>query len=141
MIESKIISDDLKSVKEFMNEKIKNGEHKLFTGDAREIKVVQILNLIQELEQLSVKYKDLKLENEVLEKRLRHLLQSETIKSFDEYKPFTREYNLDIKKLDEIFSSIFDYTSQDMKLWLLTNCCLEKLIKGIETGNIILEFK
>ena len=56
----KIISDDLKSVKEFMNEKIKNGEHKLFTGDAREIKVVQILNLIQELEQLSVKYKDLK---------------------------------------------------------------------------------
>lgn len=60
MIESKIISDDLKSVKEFMNEKIKNGEHKLFTGDAREIKVVQILNLIQELEQLSVKYKDLK---------------------------------------------------------------------------------
>lgn len=53
--------------------KIKNGEHKLFTGDASEIKVVQILNLIQELEQLSVKYKDLKLENEVLEKRLRHL--------------------------------------------------------------------
>lgn len=90
---------------------------------------------------LQEKNEELKFEVYYLEKRLRHLLQSETIKSFDEYKPFTREYNLDIKKLDEIFSSIFDYTSQDMKLRLLTNCCLEKLIKGIETGNIILEFK
>ncbi len=46
MIESKIISDDLKEVKKFMDEKIKNGEHKLFTDDVSEIKVVQILNLI-----------------------------------------------------------------------------------------------
>lgn len=141
MIESKIISDDLKSVKEFMNEKTKNGEHKLFTGDDSEIKVVQILNLIQELEQLSVKNKDLKLENEVLEKRLRHLFQSKTILCFDDLNPFTREYKVDIQKLDEMFSDAIDYLSKDMKLKLLTNCFLEDLIKGIETGNIILEFK
>ncbi len=40
-----------------------------------------------------------------------------------------------------MFSGAVDYISKDIKLRLLTNCFLEDLIKGIETGNIILEFK
>lgn len=45
-------------------------------------------------------YNELKEENEVLRRRLQHLLQSETVRMYDEIDPRTREYMRDIRQLD-----------------------------------------
>lgn len=117
----KILEEDLKTVKEFMNEKIKNDGHKFFTGDASEIKVVQVINLIEELERLQKENNDLEFANNVLEKRLRHLLKSKTIRDFDTKNYFNGKYKYDISDLDKCIFKLEEYYSKDFELILLTN--------------------
>lgn len=124
----KILSEDLRATREFMNEKIKNREHKLFTGDASEIKVVQVLNIVEEVELLQEENKNLKFANQVLDKRLRHLFQSKTIQKYDEINYFTKKHKLNIKDLDKWINRLIKYYQFDMQLALLTGCSLEKLI-------------
>ena len=45
-------------------------------------------------------------ENEVLRRRLQHLLQSETVRMYDEIDPATREYMRDIRNLDTNFVTV-----------------------------------
>lgn len=44
-------------------------------------------------------------ENEILRRRLQHLLQSETVRMYDEIDPRTREYRRDIRQLDAVAGS------------------------------------
>lgn len=46
-------------------------------------------------------YENQRKENEVLLRRFRHLLESDTIALYDEVDPRTKEYMRDIKELDE----------------------------------------
>ena len=48
----------------------------------------------------SERFNELAEENEALRRRLQHLLQSETVRMYDEIDPRTREYRRDIRQLD-----------------------------------------
>ena len=51
-------------------------------------------------------YNKLAEENEALRRRLQHLLQSETVRMYDEIDPRTREYMRDIRNLDTNFVTV-----------------------------------
>lgn len=61
------------------------------------------------IEKLIQNNKDLKLENECLEKRLKHLLESDLIKMFDEINTRTKEYKYDISKLDKEYVFVLTF--------------------------------
>ena len=52
---------------------------------------------------------DLKVERDVLEQRLRHLLQSSLIRQYDAKHPRTGEYECDIEQLDEWVSGLIEF--------------------------------
>lgn len=132
----KILEEDLNAVKEFMNEKIKNDEHKFFTGDASELKVVQVINVIEELERLQEENNNLKIANNVLEKRVRRLLKSKTIRDFDVKNYFTNKYKCDIKDLDKCVVELCKYYQYDFEFAILTGHSIEKLINLILNMDI-----
>lgn len=72
----------------------------LIDGYAERLKDEQakVYNYIKESEQMRI-------ERDVLERRLKHLLQSETIRQFDAISPRNGDYERDISDLDEMMKS------------------------------------
>lgn len=51
-------------------------------------------------------YEELLRENEAFERRLRHLLASETIREYDAVDPRTKQYKKDIRELDKAMTAL-----------------------------------
>ena len=64
------------------------------------MKLRKMTDLEADLMIAKARIEELERERDILEKRLRHLLESKTICMFDELKPRTGEYLRDIKTLD-----------------------------------------
>lgn len=56
---------------------------------------------VYKIEKIKQENKDLKQKNECIEKRLKHLLESNTISQYDRKNPLTSDYELDINELDK----------------------------------------
>lgn len=95
--------------------------------------------MIEELERLQKENNDLEFANNVLEKRLRHLLKSKTIRDFDTKNYFNGKYKYDISDLDKCIFKLEEYYSKDFELILLTNYSLKKLTNGIKRGCILID--
>lgn len=73
----------------------------------------------------------------ILERRLRHLLESQVIQSFDEINPHTKKYKYDIKTLDKYLENYSDLLIKAIKLKSLTGFSLEEIVSLAEKGHIV----
>lgn len=110
-MEIKTIKDRLDN-SEYFDEKVNDALHDGWRLTKREVLIPasqpnvsgRFLNIMlyAELEKAETKYEDttIREERDLLKARLRHLLESETIRMFDEKDPRTHTYKRDISRLD-----------------------------------------
>lgn len=90
-------------------------------------------------------FEEIRIENAVLNKRLKHLLESEYIRSFDEWDQSKNDYKRDIKEADNIIP--VEFVERYKKMWLSraqneTRHLSERLSNGYmaQAAEIILEW-
>lgn len=91
----------------------------------------QMKAIIAEKSDICRKVVDIENERMYLEKRLKHLLQSETIRKFDEISPRSGDYERDISDLDEMMKSSAQKEAAE--------AIFAKIAKNCENGDMSAE--